>query len=118
MASLTRGASFAATRWSKLRALQHGSMSMPWGLVALVVGVLYGAFKPGRQDKSHLFRQGLMIGLVLAIILAVLGALSGSPALGVAGAVGIILAAIVMTLLFVLGVWLGDLMTASRRRTA
>lgn len=91
-------------------------MAVPWGLVALVVGILYGALKPGRQDKSALLRQGLMIGLVVGIILAVIGYLTGSPALGIGSFVGAVIAAIVMTLLFVLGVWLGDLFTASRRR--
>lgn len=92
-------------------------MNVPWGLVVFVVGILYGALKKGRQDKSDLFKQGLIIGLVLALVLVVLGALVGAPALGFGGAVGIIVGAIVLSLLFVLGVWIGDLVTGAKRQT-
>ena len=85
--------------------------------MALVVGFLFGALKPGRQDKSSLFKQGFMIGLVVAIVLAVIGFFTNAPALGIGGFVGVIVAAIVMTLLFIVGVWLGDLLTARRRTT-
>lgn len=87
----------------------------PWGLIALVIGFLYGALKKGKQDKSDLFKQGLMIGLVVGIILAVIGFLSGAPVFGVAGFVAAIWGAIVISLLFILGVWLGDLITGAKR---
>jgi uncharacterized Tic20 family protein len=87
---------------------------IPWGLVTLVLGILYGALKRGRQDKSDLFKQGVIIGVVVALVLVVIGVLSGAPALGFGGAVGVILTAIILSLLFILGVWLGDLMTGAR----
>jgi peptidoglycan/LPS O-acetylase OafA/YrhL len=85
--------------------------------VTFVIGILYGALKRGRQDKSDLFKQGLIIGIVLALVLVVIGALTGAPALGFGGAVGIIIAAVVLSLLFVLGVWIGDLVTGAKRQT-
>ena len=90
-------------------------MAVPWGLLTLAIGILYGALKRGRQDKSSLFMQGLVIGIVLAIVLVVIGVLTGVPALGFGGAVGIIVGAIVLSLLFVLGVWLGDLVTGAKK---
>lgn len=92
-------------------------MAVPWGLVIFVIGILYGALKRGRQDKSDLFKQGLIIGIVLALVLVVIGALTGAPALGFGGAVGIIIAAVVLSLLFILGVWIGDLLTGAKRQT-
>lgn len=93
-------------------------MDVPWGLIALLFGFLYGAMKPGNQPKGALLRQGIWIGIVVALVLAVIGALAGAPALGITGAFGIIVAAIVMSLLFILGVWIGDLVTGARRRMA
>lgn len=94
-------------------------MDIPWGLIVVVLGFAYGALKPGRQRKGALFLRGLMIGIVLAAILLLLGSLTKVPVLqiaGVAGAVGLVLTALVLSLLFVLGVWLGDLVTGARRR--
>jgi cation transporter-like permease len=93
-------------------------MAVPWGLLTFVIGILYGALSRGRQDKSQLFKQGLVIGLVLALVLVVIGVLTGAPALGIGGAFGIIIAAIVLSLLFILGVWIGDLITSGRDRRA
>lgn len=92
-------------------------MAVPWGLVTFVIGIVYGALARGRQDKSTLFKQGLIIGVVLALVLVVVGALTGAPALGIGGALGIIIAAVVLSLLFILGVWIGDLITGARRQT-
>ena len=92
-------------------------MAVPWGLLAFVIGILYGALKRGRQDKSDLFKQGLVIGLVVGIVLAVIGFLAGVPVLGVAGFLAAIWGALVLTLLFILGVWIGDLITGAKRRT-
>jgi hypothetical protein len=91
-------------------------MAIPWGILTFVIGIVYGAIKAGKQDKSALFVQGLIIGVILAIVLIVIGIVTNSPALGVAGALGMIIAAVVLSLLFVLGVWIGDLITGSRRR--
>lgn len=92
-------------------------MAVPWGLLTFVIGILYGALARGRQDKSQLFKQGLVIGLVLALVLVLIGFFVGAPALGFGGALGIIVGAIVLSLLFILGVWIGDLITGARRQT-
>jgi cation transporter-like permease len=92
-------------------------MAVPWGLLTFVIGILYGALKRGRQDKSSLFMQGLVIGIVLALVLVVIGVLTGAPALGFGGAVGIIVAAVVLSVLFIVGVWIGDLISGAKRQT-
>jgi uncharacterized membrane protein YadS len=90
-----------------------------WGLLALVIGVLYGWLSPGQQDKGSMLVRGLVIGLVLGLVLAVLGVAIGSnPMYFGAGFLGIFFAVIVITLLFVLGVWLGDLIEGKPRRSA
>lgn len=77
-----------------------------WGLVTFLIGIAYGFFAKGRQDKSRLFMTGLLIGLVLAIIFGLLGGLQGLGLPG--GFLGILIAAVILTILFVIGVWIGD----------
>jgi hypothetical protein len=94
-------------------------MAVPWGLAVVVLGFAYGALKPGRQGKGRLLLQGLLIGLLLAAILVVLDLFLQVPVLlkvaGIAVALLIVVSAVVFTLLFVLGVWLGDLVTGAGR---
>ncbi len=87
-----------------------------WGFLVFLVGILYGWMTPGRQDKTRLFMNGLWIGLVLAIVLALLGVLLSAPAvpLGV-NVVGVVLSVLLLTVLFIVGAWLGDLIEGSRR---
>lgn len=86
-----------------------------WGLVTFLIGIAYGFFAKGRQDKSRLFVTGLVIGLVLAIIFGVLGGLSGLGLPG--GFLGILLSALILTILFVVGVWIGDLIEGRSHRS-
>ncbi len=93
-------------------------MAVPWGLLVLVIGLVYGAVKPGRQNKGALFRSGLWIGILVAIVLALVGALTGFSALGLAlDFIGLVLTAVILSVLFIVGVWIGDLLTNSRRQT-
>ncbi|HLF16493.1 MAG TPA: hypothetical protein VI796_03565 [Candidatus Thermoplasmatota archaeon] len=88
-----------------------------WGLLALVIGVLYGWLKPGHQDKSQIMMRGLVIGLVVGVVLALLGVAVGSnPVYFGSGFLGIVLGVVVITLLFILGVWLGDLIEGKSSR--
>ena len=90
-----------------------------WGLVAFVIGLLYGWVKPGHQDKSQLLVRGLVIGLVVGLVLALFGVAVGSnPVYFGSGFLAIVLGVVVITLLFVLGVWLGDLIEGKPRRSS
>lgn len=86
-----------------------------WGLLVALVGFAYGALTPGRQNKGALFKQGLVIGLVVALVLVLVGLLAGYPPFGLAGVVGFLVQVAILSLLFILGVWIGDLVTAHRQ---
>lgn len=89
-----------------------------WGLLALVLGVLYGWLKPGHQDKSQIMMRGFIIGLVVGLVLVLLGVVVGSNPISFgSGFVGIVLGVVIITLLFILGVWLGDLIEGKPRRS-
>lgn len=87
-----------------------------WGLSTLLVGAVYGWLTPGVHNKSRVLWTGLGLGLIVAIVFTLLGAAIDSSALPLGtGVRNRILAVLVMTLTFALGVWAGDLL--QRRRT-
>lgn len=86
-----------------------------WGLLAILIGFIYGWLKPGTQDKSRLLVNGLVFGIIIGLVLVLLGAAVGSNPLYIgAGFLGIVLSVIIITLLFILGVWLGDLVEGKK----
>jgi hypothetical protein len=91
---------------------------MVWGLIAFGVGVLYGYASPGREDKTALFWKGTLIGLVLGIVFALFGLMSGYDALGFGGGFGLFITIVVMTVLFVIGAWVGDFLEGKPRRSS
>jgi uncharacterized membrane protein YadS len=91
---------------------------MVWGLIAFLVGIAYGYMTPGRQDKTQLFWKGTVIGIVLGVALALFGAMSGYDALGFGGGFGLFITIVVLTVLFVIGAWIGDFLEAQPRRAA
>jgi len=93
-------------------------MAVPWGLVVLLIGVLYGYFTPGRQDKMKMLKMGVIIGIVLGLLFGLIGYLAGQSALGFGNdVVGTFIGIVVMTILFVVGVWVGDLIEGAPKRT-
>lgn len=85
---------------------------MAWGLVALAIGFLYGWLSPGRADKSQMLVTGLVYGVIIGLVLALLGwAIGSNPVFlgGGSGFLGTVVAIVVLTILFVVGVWIGDL---------
>lgn len=90
-----------------------------WGLLALLVGILYGWLKPGVQDKSQLLVRGLVFALILGVVLALFGyAIDSNPIYFGSGFVGLVLGVVIITLLFILGVWLGDLIEGKPKKRA
>lgn len=96
-------------------------MAVPWGLLTFVIGLAYGWFTPGRQNKMKLLKTGLLIGIVIAVLLALIGYAANVNPLGLGtGVVELVIATVVLVLLFVLGVWVGDLIEGAtkKKRTA
>lgn len=94
---------------------------MAWGLIALGVGFLYGWLTPGQQDKAGILKTGLIWGLILGVIFAVLGfAVGSNPFFLGSGSdlLGFVVALVIIVVLFVIGVWVGDLFERKPKRTS
>jgi cation transporter-like permease len=94
-----------------------------WGWLAFLVGIAYGFVKPGRQDKMQILKTGLLVGIALAIVFALIGAAVSFNPLGYGGTglVGTFIAFVIMTVVFIIGVvigdWLEGLRSPGMRRT-
>jgi CDP-diglyceride synthetase len=88
-----------------------------WGLLIFLVGLLYGWMTPGQQDKGRLLWNGFLMGIVIALALSLLGAALGSQPLPLGeGIVGIVLTVLILTVVFVAGAWLGDVIEGAVNR--
>ncbi len=81
-------------------------------ILTFILGIIYGYAGPGKEDLGMLLRNGLLIGIVLGIIFVVVGLLV-SPGLLVLGAwtvsaAMIFLEVVILTVLFIIGAWIGD----------
>ncbi|HVL86693.1 MAG TPA: hypothetical protein VM681_01600 [Candidatus Thermoplasmatota archaeon] len=86
-------------------------MAVPWGLVVFLFGIVYGYVTPGRQDKVGLFKTALLVGVVLGILFALVGFVVDLSPVGFASGqdvLGFIVSVVVLSLLFVIGAWIGD----------
>lgn len=87
-----------------------------WGWLAFLVGIAYGYMKPGRQDKTDILKTGIIVGIVVALVFALLGwAFRYDPlGFGTTGIVGTIVSFVVLTVVFIIGVFIGDWLESAR----
>jgi len=99
-------------------------MAVPWGLVVFVIGLLQGWLTPGTQPKKRLFGMAFLIGLVVGAIAGIIAWISpryDPLGMGNTGVFGFLVNLLIIALVYVLGVWIGDLLERAwspRRRTA
>lgn len=94
-----------------------------WGiLIPLLVGIAVGYFSPGRQDKSTLFKRGIIWALVIAAVIVVIGWVTNTDPMTMTGLgtgyVSLVISFVVALLIFLVGVWLGDMIEGRRTRRA
>lgn len=94
-------------------------MAFPYGSMTFLVGVVYGFFVPGRHDKKQLFLRGALFGLILAAILSLIGNFIDISWLGFGSdLLGLLLTFVVLTMLFVVGAWVGDILETQLHKKA
>ena len=79
-------------------------------IFAFLIGLVYAFVRSGKENRSRLFRNGVIIGIILALILVGLGVLTGGTVLLIGAVVGIyvLFEIVILTILFIVGTYIGD----------
>ena len=81
-------------------------------ILIIIIGIIYGYMKPGKEDRSTLLKKGVVIGIILGAIMVVLGLIGGGGLLllgSLAGAV-VFIEVIILAVLFIIGTYIGDML--------
>jgi hypothetical protein len=89
-------------------------------LLVLIIGIAYGFLHRGREDKWGLLKMGGVIGIVLGIIFALVSFFFMPGFLGIGagliGGIGIFIAIVLLAIIFVVGVYIGDVIEGIVRK--
>jgi len=87
-------------------------MAYTMAILIIIIGIIYGYMKPGKEDRSALLKKGVVIGIILGAITIVLGLLGGGGFLLFGSIVGvaIFIEVIILAVLFVIGTYIGDML--------
>ena len=80
-------------------------------ILIIIIGIIYGYMKPGKEDRSALSKNGVVIGLILGAIMVVLGLIGGRwiLLLGTLAGVAVFIEVIILAVLFIIGTYIGDM---------
>ncbi|VVB53141.1 Uncharacterised protein [uncultured archaeon] len=81
-------------------------------ILIVIIGIIYGYMKPGKEDRSALLKRGVVIGIILGAIMVVLGLLGGRTMLllGSLAGVAVFIEVIILAVLFIIGTYIGDML--------
>jgi hypothetical protein len=81
-------------------------------ILIIIIGIIYGYMKPGKEDRSALFKKGVVIGIILGAIMVVLGLIGGKGILLLGSLVGaaVFIEVIILAVLFIIGTYIGDML--------
>jgi hypothetical protein len=87
-------------------------MAYTMAILIIIIGIIYGYMKPGKEDRSALLKKGVVIGIILGAITIVLGLLGGGGFLLFSSVVGtvIFIEVIILAVLFIVGTYIGDML--------
>ena len=81
-------------------------------ILIVIIGIIYGYMKPGKENRSALLKRGVVIGIILGAIMVVLGLLGGRTMLllGSLAGVYVFIEVIILAVLFIIGTYIGDML--------
>jgi hypothetical protein len=87
-------------------------MAYTFEILIVIIGIIYGYMRPGKEDRSALFKKGIVIGIILGAIMVMLGLFGGRGFLLLGGLVGaaVFIEVIILAVLFIIGTYIGDML--------
>jgi uncharacterized membrane protein len=87
-------------------------MAYTFEILIVIIGIIYGYMRPGKEDRSALFKKGIVIGIILGAIMVILGLFGGRGFLLLGGLVGaaVFIEVIILAVLFIIGTYIGDML--------
>ena len=87
-------------------------MAFSLEILIIIIGIIYGYMKPGKEDRSAILKKGVVIGIILGAIMVVLGMIGGGGILlfGSLAGVYIFIEVIILAVLFIIGTYIGDML--------
>ncbi|HMB45347.1 MAG TPA: hypothetical protein VKL21_05950 [Candidatus Methanoperedens sp.] len=81
-------------------------------ILIILIGIIYGYMRPGKEDRSTLLKKGVIIGIILGAIMVVLGVIGGREILLLGSLVGavVFIEVIILAVLFIIGTYIGDML--------
>jgi len=81
-------------------------------ILIIIIGIIYGYIRPGKEDRSALLKKGVVIGIILGAIMVGLGLLGGRTILllGSLAGVFVFIEVIILAVLFIIGTYIGDML--------
>ncbi|MEE8358137.1 MAG: hypothetical protein V3R82_01855 [Candidatus Hydrothermarchaeales archaeon] len=81
-------------------------------VLIIIVGIIYGYVHPGKEDRMHILKKGLRYGFIIGVIFGFIGLFTGSVSVALAsgfvGIIGFVIVALIISLEFVIGTFVGD----------
>ena len=87
-------------------------MSFTFEILVIIIGIIYGYMKPGKEDRSALLKKGVVIGIILGAIMVLLGLIGGKGILllGTLAGAFLFVEVIILAVLFIIGTYIGDML--------
>ena len=87
-------------------------MAITLEVLIIIIGIIYGYMKPGKEDRSTLLKKGVVIGIILGAVLVILGLIGGRWILLLGTLVGVLVfvEVIILAVLFIIGTYIGDML--------
>jgi len=88
-------------------------------VLLLVLGIIYGYTRPGKENRGAILKKALVIGLVVGVIvgLAIAFLAPGTSLIGatLGATIGILIVVIALTIFFIVGTVIGDWLEARKK---
>jgi uncharacterized membrane protein len=88
-------------------------MAYTFEILIVIIGIIYGYIRPGKEDRSALLKKGIVIGIILGAIMVILGLLSGGRGILLLGSLvgaAVFIEVIILAVLFIIGTYIGDML--------